>query len=235
MRHLIWFSCGAASAVTAKLTLNDHPDALVVRCFVDNEHPDNNRFAQDCARWFNSKIIEIRSAKYKDCWDVWERERYLNGIHGAKCTLEMKKKPRQAFQQTGDIQYFGFTAQEKHRAVRFTENNLEVDARFPLIDKGLSKRDCFRALLKAGIALPEMYRLGYFNANCVGCVKGGVGYWNKIRQDFPCVFKRTAQLERTIGASMINGRYLDEIGPREGYLKDLELPECGLFCTGLSL
>ena len=38
---------------------------------------------------------------------------------------------------------------------------------------------------RAGLRLPEMYRLGYANANCVGCVKGGAGYWNKIRRDFP--------------------------------------------------
>lgn len=30
-----------------------------------------------------------------------------------------------------------------------------------------------------------MYDLGYANNNCIGCVKGGIGYWNKIRIDFP--------------------------------------------------
>ena len=30
-----------------------------------------------------------------------------------------------------------------------------------------------------------MYDLGYPNNNCIGCIKGGMGYWNRIRKDFP--------------------------------------------------
>lgn len=30
-------------------------------------------------------------------------------------------------------------------------------------------------VLRAGIELPLMYRMGYDNANCIGCVKGGEG------------------------------------------------------------
>ncbi len=37
-----------------------------------------------------------------------------------------------------------------------------------------------------------MYDLGYPNNNCIGCVKGGMGYWNKIRKDFPEVFQKRA-------------------------------------------
>ena len=38
-------------------------------------------------------------------------------------------------------------------------------------------------------ARPLMYDLGYPNNNCIGCVKGGMGYWNHIRKDFPEVFE----------------------------------------------
>jgi hypothetical protein len=52
---------------------------------------------------------------------------------------------------------------------------------------------------RAGLMLPLMYRLGYHNANCIGCVKGGAGYWNKIRRDFPEDFEEMAQIEESIG------------------------------------
>lgn len=58
-----------------------------------------------------------------------------------------------------------------------------------------------------------MYDLGYPNNNCVGCVKGGMGYWNKIRVDFPEVFERRARQEREIGHSCIKGVFLDELDP----------------------
>ena len=41
-----------------------------------------------------------------------------------------------------------------------------------------------------------MYDMGYPNNNCIGCVKGGMGYWNHIRKDFPEVFDSRAKLER---------------------------------------
>jgi hypothetical protein len=75
-----------------------------------------------------------------------------------------------------------------------------------------------------------MYDMGYRNNNCVGCVKGGVGYWNKIRKDFPEVFAERARLEREIGASCINGVYLDELEPDRGRFEDEVMEECSMFC-----
>lgn len=87
-----------------------------------------------------------------------------------------------------------------------------------------------KELAESRIELPAMYKLGYSNANCVGCVKGGMGYWNKIRVDFPEIFKRTAELERKAGHTCIKGKYLDELDPNAGRFEAIELPECGIFC-----
>lgn len=229
-RHISWFSCGAASAVATKLAKEIYPVLTVARCIVTNEHEDNNRFADDVATWLDMPVLELRSKKYTDCWQVWEERRFLNGPLGALCTVEMKKKVRQDFQQPGDVQIFGYTAGERERASRFVENNPEVNAVFPLIDQGVEKEDCFRIIKDANIELPMMYRLGYRNANCIGCVKGGMGYWNKIRKDFPDVFERMAKLEETIGATCIKGKSLRELLPHEGRHTDLDLGDCGLFC-----
>jgi hypothetical protein len=86
---------------------------------------------------------------------------------------------------------------------------------------------------KSGIALPEMYLFGYNNNNCIGCVKGGAGYWNKIRRDFPEQFNRMAKLERAIGSTCIKGTYLDELNPKAGRHKDMEIT-CDFTCTAQS-
>ena len=75
-----------------------------------------------------------------------------------------------------------------------------------------------------------MYDLGYQNNNCIGCVKGGMGYWNKIRQDFPEVFEQMAKLEREVGHSCINGVYLDELDPCRGRMEDEIMQDCGIMC-----
>ena len=71
---------------------------------------------------------------------------------------------------------------------------------------------------------------GYHNNNCVGCVKGGAGYWNKIRVDFPEAFERMARLELEIGAHIIKGKhYLDELPQDAGRWEDEDI-ECGVLC-----
>ena len=71
-----------------------------------------------------------------------------------------------------------------------------------------------------------MYDMGYRNNNCVGCIRGGMGYWNKIRVDFPEVFARRAKQEREIGHSCINGVFLDELDPTRGNINDEVMEDC---------
>lgn len=75
-----------------------------------------------------------------------------------------------------------------------------------------------------------MYDMGYNNNNCIGCVKGGMGYWNKIRKDFPEVFAARAKLERDIGHSCINGVFLDELDPNRGRMSKEIMQDCGIMC-----
>jgi hypothetical protein len=229
-RIISWFSCGAASAVASYLILKENKESIIVNIPLDNEHEDNKRFQKDCSVWYEKKIVEIRSKEYVDCWDVWEKTRFLNSPYGARCTTELKKIVRREFTLEDDIQVFGFTFEEKDRAERFKANNPEVNCRFPLIEQEYSKRDCFLVLEQNNISIPKMYLMGYNNANCIGCVKGGMGYWNKIRVDFPEIFNRMAELEKTIGHSCIKNQPLITLDPTRGSHKDLELPDCGLFC-----
>ena len=90
-------------------------------------------------------------------------------------------------------------------------------------------------LRMVGIELPAMYKLGYNNNNCIGCVKGGIGYWNKIRVDFPEVFKEIATIEREIGATCLkncdgNKIFLDKLDPCRGMDVQPVIPDCDLFC-----
>lgn len=60
-----------------------------------------------------------------------------------------------------------------------------------------------------------------------------MGYWNKIRKDFPEVFAERAAQEREIGASCINGIFLDELDPNRGKFNDEVMEECSMFCQML--
>jgi len=183
-----WFSCGVTSAVACKIAIEQYGKENVELYYmvIDSAHPDNERFILDCERWYGKKITKIRSEKYTDQFDVIEKTKYINGVAGARCTLELKKNVRYKVEKEieYDAQIFGFEFSKKeiNRAIRFAEQHPKAKPLFPLIERKMSKEQCAELLLMNGIKLPKMYELGFHNNNCIGCVKGGKGYWNKIRK-----------------------------------------------------
>lgn len=232
-RLVCWFSCGAASAVATKLAIADNAGKLpliVAYTEVKEEHPDNKRFLKECEEWFGQKIEILGNDFYdRSIYRVFEKN-YMRTPKGAPCTRALKKQVRQKFEQPGDRQVFGYTVEEQARLDRFIDANNDVDIWAPLIDKNLNKGDCLAMLQNAGIELPMMYKLGYNNNNCIGCVKGGMGYWNKIKIDFPEVFDRMAKLERFKGQTVFKDRYLDELKPTDGHYPKEPSIECSIFC-----
>lgn len=237
-RTVVWFSCGITSAIAARIAVQSRENVVVAYCDVGAEHEDNKRFLREVSDWLGHPIHILKSEKYGDIWDVFRRTRYLVGVNGARCTTELKKKVRQEFQLPGDEQVFGFDASETKRIEKFRANNPEVYMWAPLHDRGITKGECLHIMKSAGIELPVMYRLGYKNNNCIGCVKGQAGYWNKIRVDFPEVFDRMAKMERELNVA-INKKYvnkkrirvfLDELPPDAGNYKEEPDTGCGIAC-----
>ena len=201
-RILCYFSCGAASAVATKLTLADHPgdEVLIVNAYIAEEHPDNRRFLADCERWFGRTVTVLRDEKYNaSTLECWKRRRYIKGAHGAPCSYELKRKLLDRLVLPDDLHVLGYTVEEMDRWNAFLDANNGRKVSVPLIERNLSKADCLAVIDRAGIELPAMYRMGYDNANCIGCPKGGNGYWNKIRRDFPERFYEIAGIQETLG------------------------------------
>ena len=217
-RVLVAFSCGDASAVAAKEAIAEYGDRCEVY-YCDTfayEHPDNRRFFDDIQAWLGRPITVLKSQKYRDIYDVFEKTRWLIGVGGARCTTELKKMVRIEYQRPDDTHVFGFTSEEGHRVDRFNRENPDLKADFILHRKGITKAMCHQRVRDAGIELPAMYRLGYKNNNCIGCVKGQSGYWNKIRRDFPDAFDRMAKMERQLNAAICKKEGVDVVRDAAG-------------------
>jgi len=237
---VVWFSCGAASAVAAKMTVDKYGDThnvMIVNNPVDEEDEDNKRFLKDVEKWIGKKILLATNTKIgtTSCVDVWEQKKYMAGVAGAPCTMLLKKGARYEFEKKHDIDYhvLGFTANEVERHERFVKG--ERDNVLPiLIDAGITKGRCFEILRENGIRLPRVYKMGYPNANCIGCVKSNSpSYWNLVRETFSDIFKQRAEQSRRIGARLVKYKgeriFLDElpVNARGGKIKNLD---CGIFC-----
>jgi len=224
-----WFSAGVSSAVATKLEI-DRVDKIIYT-HIEDQHPDTMRFINDCEEWFGKKI-EIIQSPYKNVDNVLRASMYVNGVHGAPCTRLLKRRVRKEWEldQTDLIYIWGMDINEKDRCDRLVQAMPEQHHIFPLIEKNISKNHAHQILKASKIKRPKMYSLGYANNNCIGCVKGGAGYWNKIRVDFPEVFQKRAETERLIGGTCIKGIYLDELDPQKGRKQDMIFDSCGIFC-----
>ena len=240
-RLLCQFSCGAASAIATKLVIAQNAGAvplLVFNAYLVNEHPDNRRFSADCERWFGVPLTVLRDEKYHaNIITVFRTRGYMKGRHGAPCTTHLKRNLLKTVEQPGDVLVLGFDASEEDRFDDFRERYPDRPARAPLIEAGLDKEDCKAMVQRAGIELPFMYRQGYDNANCIGCVKGGEGYFRAIREDYPAQFEELCKVQDELG----EGSYLhrDRATDVRFSLRELgdgpvrrneKLPACSFFC-----
>lgn len=253
-----WWSGGADSAIVCKLCLDWFEIENVRIVFIDtwNEEDDTYRFKKDCEQWYGQEIEIISSTEYDSIEEVWEKYLSLNVATGAICSTELKRVVRQNFQMKNSYSYqaFGFDANEIDRAKQMAKNYPDSKPIFPAIYSLLTKGDSLKLLQKAGIEPPLSYRMGYSNNNCLktGCVKGGIGYWQKFRIDFPDRFARMAAREHhytdkkgepvTICKDQSKGGGLVFLLPHPKYphMKDLSmmkgrppepLMECNGFCN----
>lgn len=243
----VWFSCGAASAVALQETLRRYGNLCQIRVLnnpIAEEDEDNRRFLHDVERWLGVSVISVTNPDYpsNSAQEVWERRKYMSGVAGAPCTTKLKREARQGWEKANPADWLvlGFTADEQQRSDNFVKtergNVLPV-----LIEAGITKDRCYEILVNAGLELPRMYRWGYPNANCPGCVKSkSVTYWNHVRVMHPAVFASRAEQSRRLGVRLVEYRgkriFLDELPPEaQGRsLKSMKMPECGLFCESIS-
>tara|TARA_R110000824_G_scaffold103025_1_gene245007 strand:+ start:1038 stop:1799 length:762 start_codon:yes stop_codon:yes gene_type:complete len=239
---VVWFSCGAASAVTAKKTLEIYGETCNIRVVnnpVMEEDSDNRRFLGDVEAWLgvNVEIALNPNFPSASAVEVWDKRKFMSGPMGAPCTQELKKEARYHWEKSNkaDWHVLGFTVDERKRYDRFViserPNVLPV-----LIDLNITKDDCYKIIIDAGLELPRVYHMGYPNANCIGCVKAtSPTYWNHVRKQHPSVYAERAEQSRRIGARLVRHKgtrlFLDEL-PKDakGYsMKSMNI-DCGIFC-----
>lgn len=238
---VVWFSCGAASAVAAKKTIEKYGsycDVVVVNNYIEEEDKDNQRFLHDVEKWLGITITRAVNSKYPkgSIVEVFEDQKFMANVGGlAYCTLELKQRARFEWElkHRPDWTVMGFTKEEKGRFDRFKLKRLTSLH----ILENTTKSECFAILNEAGIELPMAYKLGMPNANCKGCIKAtSPTYWNLVRKIYPEDFKQRAEQSREIGAKLVRVKgeriFLDELDPnaKGAPMKSMNV-ECGIFCN----
>lgn len=230
---VVWFSAGVSSFIAAYLGKDIDK---IIYTHINDQHDDSMRFVKECEK-FLDREIEITQSKYKSVDEVIRASGYIKAPYGAPCTNLLKRRVRKDWERKNPGRHtyvWGLDLTERDRAERLSENMPEYDHEFPLIAKMVTKEDAHGMCGRMGIKRPKMYDLGYRNNNCIGCVKGGMGYWNSIRRDFPEVFQERSIREREIGFAILKDQngpvWLDELNPNRGRLEDEIMESCGIMC-----
>ena len=207
---ICWWSGGMTSAVACKVAIDIFglDNCRIVMIDTGNEHPDTYRFKDDCSRWYGKDIEVITDIgkQYESIQDVWRTHKSLNVATGAICSTQLKRRVREKWQESVDFdhQVFGFEFDKKefNRAKSLTLNHVKAKGIYPLLMMGYDKDKCLEVVQEAGIEIPIMYQMGFRNNNCfgTGCVQGGIGYWQKMKRDFPDKFDKMADMEHELTA-----------------------------------
>ena len=232
------FSAGASSACAAIIGRADK----LVYAETGAEHDDNERFISDIEAYLKMSVVRVKSKKFRDTWDVWEKEKYLANRYGAPCTRELKRIPLAPIEQlVGAVHIFGYAAEERARFKKLKRFKPDLVIECPLIDKGITSAGAKAWLLRNGIRPPLTYELGMPHANCIPCPKAtSPGYWAMIRKHFPKQFERMVALEQKLanketgkvaGLVRIKGQRqpLTEL-PDDTIPNAAEAPNCDLLC-----
>lgn len=227
-----WLSAGVSSFIAGYLERYSIDKFIYID--IDDQDEDSVRFIKDCEK-FLGKEVEILKSPYGSVENACRAMGYIKFGRGyAHCTNVLKKRIRKEWEyehRDYDITYvWGFDVNEKYRAENLVETMIEFKHVFPMIERGLTKADGHGMAAMLGLKRPRMYDMGYNNNNCKGCVKGGMGYWNKIRIDFPEVFESRAKLERELNSRILKECFLDELDPNRGRMSEEIMEDCSIFC-----
>lgn len=218
MEHVVGFSGGAASAVTAKIVFDMFDDATLLFHDTMTEPSDNDRFRSEVAKFIGLKITEDSDGR--DIWQVFEDCGYLGNGRNTMCSRILKQERSLAYLQSHNpaTLYIGFTIEEHKRRMnlelRYAKHGIPVA--FPLIDQKIGKAECLHIVKNCwGIKLPRRYKF-LTHANCIPCVKGKKAYWGLMYMFDRPAWDRAVQVE---------AKFCKTIFSEAGSLKD-ELDNC---------
>ena len=211
-RVVVGFSGGVTSAWCAGWALRSFPKDEVILLWHDTkeEHPDTYRFLREMAAALDVPITERSDGR--SVTEVFRDEGFLGNNQNAMCSRILKQVPWMRFvrelKEAGHevVKVVGFSSREPRRVAH---ECAKADAqgyrpRFPMIETGTTKQQAVDWCLSLGVKPSAMYCWAE-HANCVGCVKGGMAYWQAVAEHAPEVYAQRVALEEEFGHGILRG------------------------------
>lgn len=219
MKVVVGFSGGVSSAYCAGWALRVFNPADVVFLHHDTkeEDPDTYRFIREMAAALKHPVTERSDGR--SVTEVIRDEEALPNNRMAFCSRILKARPKTLYLrelrdagETDVTMVLGFSAIEWKRVQRATAHASSggYKVRFPMIEGKVTKQAAADWCMSLGVRPPRMY-LWSEHANCVGCARGGKGYWLAVAKNAPEVFAQRAALEEEFGHTFLKDTSLQQL------------------------
>jgi hypothetical protein len=222
MRHIVCYSGGHSSAVTAIEVVRRFGPSNVTLLNHDikgtSEGADIKRFKSEVSRYLGVPVTPCNMPGWetKDQFDVVvEAGAFKVGNGTALCTNRLKTRPFEAWLSENapkdSVIYYGFDQTELRRVQRRSSHLALMGYRsdYPL---ALWPSRTISSTEEIGIRRPASYDR-FKHANCIGCLKAGKQHWYVVFCTRPDIWARGVWAEDEIGYTILRGTTLTDLEP----------------------
>lgn len=202
--HIVSYSGGVGSAITADLVCQEYGSENVVLLFADTLIEDNDLYR------FNSEVVNLLGCRYqviadgRTPWQVFNDVKFIGNSRIDPCSKILKRDLikrwiRSNYKENECIIWVGIDCFEEHRLNPVIMNNIPYQYRSILIERAifLTQEDKKSWCDKHHINVPRLYKMGFPHNNCGGfCVKAGLTQFEKLYRLLPDVYLENESQEQ---------------------------------------
>lgn len=204
MKHIVSFSGGLGSAITADMVCKQYGKDNVTLLFADTlvEDEDLYQFNKDVVGLLGCQYVRI--AEGRTPWQVFNDVKYIGNNRVDPCSKILKrdfirKYLKDTYAPEECTIWIGIDCTEEHRLKPVVDRNKPYSYRSILIENDvfLTNEYKFRWLFRNGIKTPRMYEMGFAHHNCGGfCIKSGQAQFKTLWKMLPEVYAENEDQEQ---------------------------------------
>lgn len=197
VRHILGLSGGKDSAALAVYLHERIPEMEYFFCDTGKELKETYEYLDRLKARLGIKLEVLSSDRGFDHWlDLYGG--MLPSPNARWCTKALKIEPIERW--VGDdevISYIAIRADEKDRK-GYISTKSNIQAKFPFIEDGITKKDVIRILEDKGIGLPKYYRWRS-RSGCFFCFFQQKIEWVRLADEHPDLFRKAIEYEEGRG------------------------------------
>lgn len=187
MKEYLSFGAGVNSTALMLLLLDEGRDFESVYIDPGTEWPETYEFldylkTQGYEYTWIKPIVEGETNLY----DYLVKWKILPSVFVRCCTAKFKTEPFYNYIEKPAIVYIGYDFGEHSR--RHVSDKVDIEYRFPLVDKKITRTQCKEIIRKHGLKIPP-------KSGCWLCPFRGIKGFKKLRNRYPELFKKAMYLE----------------------------------------